>query len=57
MASEEIRGVLKCQGETYLMAQYCVSCGRKLKKRDGKTKQDHLAQCRKCYREVAIRYI
>ena len=39
------------------MAQYCVSCGRKLKKRDMKIKQDHLAQCRKCYREIMIRYI
>ncbi len=39
------------------MAQYCVTCGKKLKKRDRKCKQDHLAQCRKCYREVMIRYV
>ena len=39
------------------MAQYCQSCGNKLKKRDGKAKQDHLAQCRKCYREVTMRYV
>jgi NAD-dependent SIR2 family protein deacetylase len=35
------------------MARYCQTCGKKLKARDRKIKQEHLSQCRKCYRVVA----
>ena len=35
------------------MAMYCSSCGKKLKKRDRKYKQDHLSECRKCLRVLA----